>query len=509
LGQPQPVAPAPPSDALQRTTPQGTVVGFVRAATRQDYATAAKYLNTPLDGQAAEELATQLSAVLDYGLPADVSRISNQPEGWLTDNLPVGRDRIGVVTIPSGTLDVEVERVRRGTELIWLFSAQTVRSIPVAYREIRRSKLALHLPNWLMKPVWLSIALWQWLALAIGVVFAGAVATALRRVILPLVRRVVGRLAEPGDDRLIQSLASPIRALVALGLMEFTVAILDLPLVARALWEIWGSKLLTIAIVWLFLRMVRVLGTLIARRLERSGTPDSTALVRLMQRTISLLAICIAAVVLLKNAGVNVTALLAGLGVGGIAVAFAAQKTLENLFGGVALIFDKSLRVGDVCRIDKHLGTIEDIGLRSTRLRTFERAMVTIPNGHLSAVSVENLGVRDKMLFRHLLSLRRDCSLDQLKEILDGIRSLLSDSQFVENGSWRVRFVQLGSSSLDIEIFACIMTVDYIHFLEIQEEMLIRILKLVAESGTEVAVPSQVIYLNRQGTSERGHAAGS
>jgi MscS family membrane protein len=196
-------------------------------------------------------------------------------------------------------------------------------------------------------------------------------------------------------------------------------------------------------------------------------------------------------------AGINLTAVATGLGIGGIAVAFAAQKTLENLFGGVMLIWDQPVRVGDFCRAGDYQGTVEDIGLRSTRLRTLSRTVVSIPNGQLATMSLENYNMRDKNLFRHNIQLRYETSSDQLQFLIAGIRRLLYEHPKVETSGARVRFTGFKNSGLELEIFAYILEAEHPVFLAIQEDLLLRFMNLVEQSGTSFSFPSQTTYIAR------------
>jgi MscS family membrane protein len=201
------------------------------------------------------------------------------------------------------------------------------------------------------------------------------------------------------------------------------------------------------------------------------------------------------ALVLLRLSGFELTAVLTGLGLGGVAIAFAAQKTLENLFGGIMVISDKPIQVGDFCRAGEFTGVVEDIGLRSTRLRTLERTVVSIPNGQLATMSLENFTQRDRIRFRHLIGLRYETTADQLRYVLVEIRQLLYRHSKVDSTDARVRFVGFGHSSLELEILAYVLATDYAVFLGIQEDLLLRIMDIIEVSGTSVAFPSQTTYV--------------
>jgi len=197
----------------------------------------------------------------------------------------------------------------------------------------------------------------------------------------------------------------------------------------------------------------------------------------------------------LRDAGIMRDEFSFQAGAGGIALAFAAQKTIENVFGTVMIVVDRPVRVGDFCKVGDFMGTIEEIGLRSTRLRTMDRTLVVIPNGQLAATMVENYASRERFWFRHIIGLRHETTADQLRYVLEEIRAYLKAHSKVEPGTIRVRFIRFGGSSLDLEIFAYVLLADYSAFLGVQEELLLRIMDIIAEAGTSVAFPSQTTYL--------------
>jgi MscS family membrane protein len=189
--------------------------------------------------------------------------------------------------------------------------------------------------------------------------------------------------------------------------------------------------------------------------------------------------------------GYNTSTILAGIGVGGLAVALAAQKTIENLFGGLSVIGDRPVLVGDLCRFGDRTGTVMHIGLRSTRIRTPDRTIISVPNGQFSSMALENISGRDKIWFHPTLNLRRDTTSEQLLRVLASFREILTDHPKVETGKIPVRFIGVGPYSLDIEVVAYITTSEYEEFLALQQELLLKLLQAVEQAGTALAVPLQ------------------
>lgn len=480
------------------STPRRSVVGFLTAAHKGDWRTATQYLEST-KGEDPVELATELSVVLDQGLPANLDRLSDKPEGDLNDNLPPTKELAGIIDTNGGPLNVMLDHVRRGNDSVWMFSSDTLKEIPAVYDEFSSVWLTSYIPHPLLRRGLLGMPLWQWLLLGIGVTAALFVAAVMRKIALPVLQRVFRPIAEEQDEWLLVRLTPPLRGLVALLVLEATISLLRLPLFARQFWYFAGGSLSIILFGWLFVRVVHVSGRLVDRHLERRGGTDATAVIRLAERTITVLTFCFVVILLLKSFGLikDATTLVAGVSVGGIAIAFAAQKTLENLLGGISIIFDRTIRVGDACKIGNQTGTVEDIGLRSTSLRTDDRTVLTVPNGQLSAMNIENFTMREKIFFHHTIGIRRETTAAQMRALLDALRKLLTADARLEPASVGVRLIKFAPSSLDIEIAAYVLTTDGLKFLQAQEDLLLQIMDTIEANGTAAAFPSQTVYMAR------------
>ena len=289
----------------------------------------------------------------------------------------------------------------------------------------------------------------------------------------------------------LSGIGKPLMLLFAAGAI-YVLSLGSASLLARLFWTFLASTIAVVGLTWLVLHLIDAGAEIIERRRPEAAN----AVIRLSATLIKALAVVLGLVVIFYYfAGINLTAVVAGLGIGGIAVAFAAQKTIENFFGGLFLVWDKPIRLGDFCKAGEHQGTVEHIGLRSTLIRTLNRTVVSIPNGQLSSISVENFAMRDRFLFRHTLNLRYETTADQLRYVLAQIRELLYQHPRVDSTTARVRFVGFGQSSLDVEIFAYVLETVHESFLAVQEDLLLRIMDLVESSGSGFAFPSQTLYM--------------
>jgi len=488
--------PEVPKDALGRTTPRGTVLGFVTAARKGDDQLAERYLNTRLRGKAATDLAHQLFVVLDRRLPARLDQISDKPEGSLRDPLEPNRELVGTISGESRNIDIFVESVDRGKSgSVWLFSGKTLDSIPDLYEEINAVAVDHVLPEFLVDNQVAGIALFEWLAVFVGIPLFYVIAALLNRLLSSLVGLLRRRLSRKPDLPNPEVLPYPIRLLLAALVIHWLLTKLSLPLMARQFWSSTANIFAIAGCVWLLMLLNDQGEEYFYRRLRRHKATGGASLLRLTRRLIDILIVFAGVLATLHYFGVSPTAALAGLGVGGIAVAFAAQKTLENVFGGVSLIFDEVVHVGDVLKVGDTLGTVDDIGLRSTRIRTQNRTMVSVPNGQIATMTLENFSSRDKFWLHQMFALCYGTASPQMCTVMDGIRNLLEEHQEVERDSVRVRFIRFGLSSLDVEVSAYVVARDWDQFLEMQGRLFLRMMECIEAAGVQIALPSQTIFM--------------
>ena len=488
-----------PKDPLGRETPRGSLLGFMRVAREGNDEAAPQYLNTTLQGRPAEVLARQLYVVLDTRLPARIDEISDRPEGRLTNPLRPDEEVLATIPTTSGPLNIMLELVRRQDgPPIWLFSARTLEAIPGAFSEVDLFSLDQHLPAFLVRPRMVGIRLFNWLALVLVVPLAYRLMAILHAIWVPLARRKgLSRLVPPevGSARL----AGAARFIILAIAIRWLISRSDLPLLERQFW--WAvSMLFTIgAATWLLLHVNAALERYVRNRSVASRRAEVASMVRVARWFADGLVILVAVLVMIRRLGGDPTAAIAGLGIGGIAVALAAQKTLENVIGGLSLIFDRAVCVGDFLKVGDASGTVDSIGLRSTRIRTLDRTILSVPNGQIANVSIETISSRDMFWFHHIVGLRYETTPRQMRAVVSGIVRRLESHPAVDRESVRARFLRFGPSSLDIEVFAYVVAKDWPHFLEIQEDLLLGIMEIVEEAGTVIALPSQTLHLAEAG----------
>ncbi len=493
----KPSSPPQNKDPLDRDSPQSSVVAFLEAAHAKNYSRAWRYLdlrNMPEDRRLADgtQLVRELQTILDRDTQFDVGNLSRTPEGDQSDNLPPNIDRVDTFQVNGKTLELDLERVTLHSGLrVWLFSSDSVARIPQIAQMTDNSVIERHLPLPLVNVQFVGTPLWRWIGLALLAFALAAFSKLLSRLVLWVMQQIVQRLAPRWNLRLLQTFLGPLRLLLSVSLFR---AGMDW-FAPSALLRLYLGRVLAVLFFWGIFWLCAVIIDAIVRhlrtRLETKHRAFSYSVLPLSGRVAKIVVLLFIIAAVLSAWGYNTTTLLAGLGIGGVALALASQKTIENLFGSVAVISDRPVSVGDFCKFGSSMGTIEDIGLRSTRIRTLDRTLVTVPNGSFSTMTLENFNRRDKMLFHVTLNLRRDTTPDQVRTLLQSITKLLKDDSKVEAGAMPVRFVGIGTYSLDIEIFIYILTLDGDEFMKIQQNLFLAILDAVEAAGTALAVPTQ------------------
>jgi MscS family membrane protein len=347
-------------------------------------------------------------------------------------------------------------------------------------------KLTDRLPAWAKAQVW-EQALWRWvlLGLALLVAFAG---------LIPISRWTRRASSAAPLRRYLRRLVMPVSLSIVAGLLAFVVDAVNVTGAARNVISTVIGAAFLLAVAWAILLLGRVAGEAIAASPGiRSRTIDES-MARLGSRILGF-ALALAVVLYgVQSLGLPVVPLVAGLGVGGLALALAAQQTIENFIAGLTLYADRPVRVGDFCRFGDTIGTVETIGLRSTHIRTLDNTVVSVPNAEFSKARLENFSRREKLWYHPRIRLRYETTPDQIRYILVEIHKILYAHPKVLPEGARVRFFEFGEYSLELEVFAYIDVKDYAPYLEVSEDLNLRIMDVVKAAGTELAVPARIEY---------------
>jgi MscS family membrane protein len=495
--------PAVPADPLGRETPRGTLLGFIKAAQDEKYSVAVEYFEPATTRKRAseeddEEIAEQLLAILNQKFTGPLDFVSREPQGRLDDGLPPDQERISSSLGPTDTFPILL--LRREDEegrKLWYFSRSTLAMVPKVYDSLTFPTIEKQLPQYLVEHRLLSMPYWQWLAMIVFIPLAFVAARIITLIVGVFVRywRKARHLPLPEPEPLKR--IGPFTLAIALLIHYALVAYIGTSLLYRIYYRRLLWIFLAIAFYWLLTRITEAIATRIGASLSSRGMFAERSIVSLIRRFVEVSIFIIVTLVVLHGLGFDVSAALAGVGIGTLALGLGAQKTFENMFGGVSILFDKVIVIGDTCKVNNQTGVVEDIGLRSTRLRTPERTLLSIPNGTMATAVIENLRFRDKFLCQQVIRLRYDLSPDHVRFVLGEIRQLLLDNPKVEDSTSRVRFIRFSDYSLDMEIYCYILERDYNTYLATQEALLLSIMDALEKAGVVVALPTQTTFVTQ------------
>ncbi len=476
-------------------TPLQLMVAMADAADREDYARATSYLDLRylpegMEDWPPEDLLDALRVVWAQQNLIDITQLSDEPEGKTNDNLPSYRDLLGMIVKDDGEeVPIYLQRIPDGQGgKVWKISNASVARIPELWDDLGYGPVAVWLQRHL--PAYRFAGLYSWQIIA-GIVFlvlswplASLVSLALMRVVL---------LVPNGFPQGIENFfRGPLRLFLFLLIFRLLMDQLALTLAARVYLNSSGVDYIAFSILLMgFISLVRDYNI---RRLERAGNRQYVALLKPFTTILKFIALTIIALVWADRAGYNMSTIIAGLGVGSLAVALAAQKTLENVIGAITLYSARPVNPGDLCRFGNVVGVVEEIGLRSTLIRTLNRTMLAVPNSVFSSVEVENFAHRDRIRFYRHIELQMSTA-DQLRVILGRLRELFLSHQDVLQDTVSIRLEKIAAATAVIRIDAGVNTTDYQRFLAVAEDLNLRMIELVHEAGAIFSGPGQVLQI--------------
>jgi MscS family membrane protein len=431
-----------------------------------------------------------------------IATLSDDPNGNFEAGLPPGQERAGVIKVGGTTTEVILTRVDDPNYgKVWLVSSDTVAKIPRLYSEMQAEGPTLAervIPGPLNHQHLLGMSMAQWLGWLLSIPIALALAWLLA-FLLSVPRRIWRALRKVSIKTVWETnLGLPLKCIIAILLHGILVYLLEPPLLYRTYYFRFLAALLIGCLAWLLSRLAdRAFQHAVSRR-RTTGRGGESILV-LVQRFNRIVLLIIALVSALALFGVNVKTTLAGLGIGGLAIALGAQKTIENIIGGVSLLMDKAVHAGDFCEIGGKLGTVEDIGLRSLKVRTLDQNLLVVPNSMLAQMSFQNMKARPKLLISQNFSLRVETRAEQLRFVLDRVQRMLDEHPWVESGTSRIRVDDVSTAAFNMELWAYVKTGDWAQFTGIRQDVILKMVEIIEASGTRLAAPTRLTYVSRDG----------
>lgn len=348
-----------------------------------------------------------------------------------------------------------------------------------------------------MEVLW-GVAVWR-LAVAALIIFVGLLS---RKLIIGVFNRSLASFASgtkaQWDDDLVEMLPTPLSIAVQLLLWYLAVGFLSLPKEPADIEDIVYQGLsiaISATVAWTLFRLVDVLSLAMERFSEKTESKLDDQIVPLIRKTAKVVVALTIFVMVVQNLGYSVTSILASLGVGGLAIALAAKDTMANLFGSVVIFTDRPFQIGDWVEFDGIQGDIEEVGFRTTRVRRFDKSLVTVPNSTFSTSSITNHSARPKRRVDITVGVTYETKPEQMGKLLEALRELVKTHEGLDRGFQFVHFCELGATSLNIRVYCFTVSTHWVTHLAVQEALLLRIMEIVSEHGLEMAFPTQTVYL--------------
>lgn len=343
-----------------------------------------------------------------------------------------------------------------------------------------------------------GVSLWR-LLMAAAIIFFGFAA---RRIINIVFDRVLKKQASRNDlkwdDEFVAFTPAPIAAiaqigiwLVAAGLLKLPQEPLDIKTYAYDGLEValWG------AIAWLLLRLVDVLAGTLSRASSKTESKLDDQLIPLLRKTLKVVIFVTVGIMVIQNLGYSVTSLVASLGVGGLALALAAQDTVANLFGSFVVFTDKPFQIGDWVQIGSVEGTVEEVGFRTTKVRRFDKSIITVPNSTFSTSPITNHSERPIRRIKMNVGISYEANAQQIQQLLTDLRKLVAEHPAIDQKFNFVHFTEFADSSLNLQIYCFTKSTVWTEFLAAREDLMLKIMGVVEGHGLEFAFPTQTVYL--------------
>jgi len=436
------------------------------------------------------ELASQLLKVLDArGLLIEYDRIPTNPN--YTDSLSGLPQYILFSSLPEVYLTKTAQNE-------WVFSEATVQTIPDLYQNTFSSWFTFvvdNLPEWAHNE-WMRIKIWQYMAVFMWLLTGLILMKVFTFFLDNYVRRVAQKTKITWDDDLIDSIEKPAGYIFLFTFYFLTFSNLQFSVGISHFINIFLEIVLSAAVVWLFYNLADVFSKYLGVLTAKTETELDDQLIPLIRKTLRFFIVVMGVIAILQNNGYNVASLIAGLGIGGLAVALAARETLANFFGSITIFLDRPFKVGDWIKTGEVEGTVEEVGFRSTRIRTFYNSLVSVPNSSVANTDIDNLGLRKYRRLKTVLNLTYSTTPKQMEAFVEGIKAIIKANKHFRQDMYEVHFNSFGAHSLDVLVYVFFDVPDWSTELQQRHNFFLEVLRLAKEVGVEFAFPTQTLHMD-------------
>lgn len=499
------VPPAVPVDEYNRGAPRSSIKGFLSSVDKGEYETAVEFLdlrNLPKGmSEDGPRLARMLKIILDRALWIDMDLVSENPNGNLDDGLPSYRDFLGQITAGDRAIDILMQRVPRSDGVrIWKISNKTTSRIPLLYEYHGYSRLEEYLEGIFPGIQFLGWQAWQWASFVTLVI--------LSYLVVWIPTKIAGHLFIKRNVLFGNQLAGyfygPVRLSIWIILAHWSLLLLAPSESIRGVTN--AATLMYLIITWTIIRFVDLGGLWFAETLKNKERNAALVLLKPISTVLKVIIILVGFLLWLDNIGIHVGALLASLGIGGFALALACQDMLKNLLGSIVILIDKPYEIGQRIVAKGHDGVVEEIGLRSTRVRLLTGHQAIIPNEDMAKIDIENIGRRPHIRRRFDLAIALGTPASKIERAINIIKECLDSHECMDpDYPPRVFFDKVNRDSINIRATLWYRSTDYWAFQAFNEKLNLRIISKFEAEGIKFALPSFSAFGQGVGQDPQSH----
>lgn len=450
---------------------------------------AGQTLNIKASPDSAAKLAIKLKKILDgSGLIVNMSKVPREPN-YLDSSIGLNR-----FILFKNLPDVYLEKIEDN----WYYSAHTVKIVPKLYKDMYPYSLGefiSELPE-IFSSKFFFIEFWKWLGLIILLILSVLLYLIFNKIIvyflLKLWKKVLRKNVVP---TYLHSLSKPLGFLIIFLAFEKTLPLLELPIGVSYYLNLLIKILIPVIITFLIYRITNYVSEFFEKFAEKTPSKIDDKIVPIIRKFLKVVVVIFGGIYIIQNIGIDITPLLAGVSIGSLAIALAAQETIKNLFGSVTLYTDKVFEPGDWIIAEDVDGTVEEVGIRSTKVRTFSDSIIIVPNGRLADMKINNMGKRNYRRFRAMLGVIYGTPIEKINEFVVGLKKIVAEHPNTRKDYDRIYLYNLADYSIQILFDTFLITVNYDEELLVREQLITRIMVLAKSIGVDFAFPSQTIYL--------------
>ncbi|QBY04740.1 mechanosensitive ion channel [Thalassotalea sp. HSM 43] len=483
----------PIDSPLRGKTPLSSLLSIGEALQSGDYKNAAKYfdfryLDKQLSDERKAELIHRLTIVWSQHHSLDISLLSDDEQGHVEDGLPANRDLLGVIKTSKDDVPIYLQRITTDDgRLMWKISGSSVANIPALWQEFGYHPWAESISHILPEFQLLDMENWQFVSFVIILVFSWYFTALIRQILLKLVE-----FSDTYRRTMRRFISIPLRLFLFFILIQWLSGHLGLSINARV-WIDTGT-LNYLAAIFLSMGIIEFCFALYSSRAENDDQ-NAIAIIKPMVTTLKIFVVMVYLLNWFDDAGFNITTIITGLGIGSLAVALAAQKSLENIFGAFTLYIARPVKPGDMCKFGNTQGRVEEIGLRSTKMRKLNRAVVHVPNSVIASMDLENIGEIDHRYYNKRFRVRLNTPRQTLQTLVEQMRDLVVNHPNVVDLETYVRFEHVDVDAFVIVVNAYVTTSNRVVYKQYEEDLNFKILELIDRLGVELALPEQHLAL--------------